>query len=57
MALNQIIKVKLLESVVLKPLSRQLVCNVQCSIIMVPDPLFPAATLFSTIDTTGTLDF
>lgn len=52
MALSQIKEVKLL---VLKQLSRQLVCNVQCSIVLVPDPLFPTGTIF-TLGTPGMLN-
>lgn len=56
MALNQIREVKLLESVILKRLSRQLVCNVQCSIVAAPNPLLPTGTIF-TLGTTGMLNF
>lgn len=56
MALNQIGEVKLLESVVLERLSRQLVCIVQCSIVAVTNPLFPTVAIF-TLGTTVTLNF
>lgn len=44
------------ESPILQQLSRQLVCNVQCSIVIVPDSLFPRGIAF-TLGTIGTLSF